>query len=124
MNKAVKSFILLFALLYYGFVANLNIVVASNNKIQNLLQNKHGTISFAKVSADYYLQTTEAELFTKTAPSQQSNTGQNPFSKLFVLVKLWNQKLQTNFSQYSFYSKKLLVTFCKTDIFFPFHHFW
>lgn len=107
----------------YGFASNSNLAVAGNNKLHSQKQDK-AAVTYAKLTADYFLQTTDGELFTKTTPSQQNNTNHNPFSNLFILVKLWNQKLQTNYSQYNFYSKKLLVTFNRTDIFYPFHHFW
>lgn len=123
MNSIIKCFRVLIAIIIFGFTSNSNLAVASNTKLHSQKQDK-AAITYAKHTADYFLQTTDGELFSKTASSQQSNTNHNPFSNLFILVKLWNQKLQTNYSQYNFYSKKLLVTFNRTDIFYPFHHFW
>ena len=122
MNSIIKSYKILIIVIIFRFTANLNLA-AANSKTLSHKKNKFAIIG-EKLTANYFLQTTDGELFTKTAPSHNSNTSNNPFSNLFILVKLWNQKLQTNYSQYNFYSKKLLVTFNRTDIFYPFHHFW
>lgn len=73
---------------------------------------------------DHTTNLTDGEIVNSIGLSKQVRPNHNPYANFFILVKIWNKKLQTNYNQYKFYSKKLLVTFNGADIFYPFHHFW
>jgi hypothetical protein len=114
MNKATK-FILVFALLLIAGLTKNPCDDVSNEKLLSFHTNKGLELNLSNL---------EQEIAFHQTSSLQARYSKNPVSKLFVLVKFWNQKLQTNYNQYNFYSQKLLVTFASTDIFYPFHHFW
>jgi hypothetical protein len=123
MNKATK-FILVFALLLIAGLTKNPCDNVSNEKLLSFHTNKGLELNLSNLEQDNSVKNTDAEIAFHQTSSLQARYSKNPVSKLFVLVKFWNQKLQTNYNQYNFYSQKLLVTFASTDIFYPFHHFW
>ncbi|WP_428664360.1 hypothetical protein [Runella sp.] len=48
----------------------------------------------------------------------------NPFNEFSAWVKTAEHLFFSTFSQYSFYSKNVLVRLQRTDLIFPFHYFW
>ncbi len=95
-----------------------------------------GNAAFAKqgnAAAESYGHSVAAKSFQHTLQTENSITVcnhsnpvtvKNTYKEYFAANTLTEQTLVHTFSQYSFYSHKLLVRLQNTDLIFPFQYFW
>jgi hypothetical protein len=76
------------------------------------------------VSAKSFQHTVQTENSLTVCNHSNPVTVKNTFKELSAVNTITEQVLVHTFSQYSFYSNKLLVRLQNTDIIFPFHYFW
>lgn len=86
-------------------------------------QNKQ-TSSQEKIISDF-----STKLFCQTSQSESSVNNFNNlptpnFKNSFTVVKVTEQLFETEFSQYTFFSRNILTSYRKSDLIFPFHYFW
>jgi hypothetical protein len=89
---------------------------------------KYPTSSQEKFISDF-----SAKLFYHSSKSESSANNfnnlpdpklKNPTAGFWATVKATEKLFETSFSQYTFFSRKILINSRKSDIIFPFHYFW
>jgi uncharacterized membrane protein YhiD involved in acid resistance len=76
------------------------------------------------VSAKSFQHTVQTENAVTVCNHSNPVTVKNTYKEFSVVNKAATQLVVHTFSQYSFYSHKLLARLQNTDIIFPFHYFW
>jgi hypothetical protein len=103
--------------LYSGMAFNGNAAFA---KQANATKETYGY----SISAKSFQHTVQTENAVTVCNHNSPVTVKNTFKEFSDVNKVAEQILVHTFSQYSFYSNKLLVRLQNTDIIFPFHYFW
>ncbi|MDO6518860.1 hypothetical protein [Zobellia uliginosa] len=79
--------------------------------------------SISSVSAKLYCHTSESET-TIDGPSSNSADWLEGPGKVLGYFKASERTFESKITQYTRFSKNLLISYRKTDIIFPFHYFW
>jgi hypothetical protein len=90
----------------------------SNNKSSS----QEEAISY--ISEKLFLHTSHSECSVKDYNNLPAPNFKNHFTGLWAVLKAKEQLYGSEFSQYTTFTRTILINHRKSDIIFPFHYFW
>ncbi|MFM6925882.1 MAG: hypothetical protein ACKOU7_10315 [Ferruginibacter sp.] len=125
MKKSLRITGLISITLLYCFAIGLYSGVAYAGNTAFLKQDGSATEKYSNtVSAKSFQHTIQTETSVTVCSHSNPATVKNTYKEFSAVNKAAEQVYVHTFSQYSFYSRKLLVRLQNTDLIFPFHYFW
>jgi hypothetical protein len=120
-NIRILSVIFLTVIYCFAIVAVANSLTHSDNP-NNPISSQENIISDFSVKLFY--QTSQSESSGNSFKNLPVLNFKNPFTGLWAIIKITEQFLETEFSQYKYFARNILINHRKSDIIFPFHYFW
>jgi len=120
-NIRILSVIILAAI--YCFAIGADIKSHTHSDFNNFMSSSHGKV-ISDISENLFCHTSSSENSVNNYSNPPQPNCQNKFTGLWAILKSNEQQYITAFSQYTTFTRTILLKHRKSDIIFPFQYFW